>query len=562
MTLLSLKCSNPKFKTLNFNKDLSIVVGVSLNKEKKDTTNGVGKSLSLNIIHYMLNASMKSEKIKDFLKNYDGVFELNFSHNNKLYTIEKDFRKNIWVLNNETYNNSEYSKKLNYIFNSTIHNEKVSFKQVFNCFARRSGYYSTLEQQGVDINDYKQRIVNLFLLGIDTRLQEKNYESKQRLDDLKKISKNISEYEKRAPKKNIKDIEDEIERLKDNLSKFIIAKNYDKLKALADKLTENLNEIRNRLHKLNGKLILKKKNFDKSENINIDLKEIKIMYDEAQFFFNDKIVKRLDEAQSFHNQLIENRKQRLATEIEELSEKIKTLETEANTLSAQRDNLIKDLNNSGALEERDSLKDRILTLEKEKKDLEIYTSALKKFKTDEAELALQIAAIKKDAIDYLEKSKDYLNSIENKFRDIVKTFYNNDGGTLEITTTKNAKNLFDININIPQDDSFSISLVKTFCYDMLLYKLNPKLLGFLAHDGELFSEMDRRQKATIFRIVLDEIQSNSLQYFINIGDSSFREVLEDQTDILSDNDKRFIQSKTILKISENEDTWLFGEKFS
>ena len=67
MTLLSLICDNPRFKALNFNKDLNIVVGKQLNHDQKDTVNGIGKSLSLEMLHYMLNAKIP-QKMKDFLK--------------------------------------------------------------------------------------------------------------------------------------------------------------------------------------------------------------------------------------------------------------------------------------------------------------------------------------------------------------------------------------------------------------------------------------------------------------------------------------------------------------
>ena len=94
-----------------------------------------------------------------------------------------------------------------------------------------------------------------------------------------------------------------------------------------------------------------------------------------------------------------------------------------------------------------------------------------------------------------------------------------------------------------------------------VYTLNPNILGFLAHDGELFSEMDKRQKATIFKIILDKVRDNNLQYFVNIGDTSFNEILNDDTGILNNEDKKFIESKVILQISEDQNTWLFGQKF-
>lgn len=179
---------------------------------------------------------------------------------------------------------------------------------------------------------------------------------------------------------------------------------------------------------------------------------------------------------------------------------------------------------------------------------------MENFQKDKTNIDYKIAEIKKDTIKYIEDNRIKLDAIENKFRDIVKKFYNNNGDSLKITMTQNAKNLFNIDVEIPKDGSLSIGNVKTFCYDVLLYTLNPHILGFLAHDGELFSEMDKRQKATIFKIILDEVRSGNLQYFVNIGDTSFNEILNDE-------DKKFIESKVILQISEDQNTWLFGQKF-
>ena len=559
MILLSLICDNPRFKALKFNKDLNIVVGKQLNHDQKDTVNGIGKSLSLEMLHYMLNATV-SQKMKDFLKDY-GKFSLSFIHGNKNYTVEKKFGENKWNINDKKYNQKTYATELNNIFSQTIKSNKISFRQVFNCFARRSGYYDTLRQQGMDINDYNQRLVNLFLLGMDIKLQEENYKLKNALKSLNDAKTELEKYEKQAPKRNIKDIEDEILSTQENLNRFIVAKNYNELKERANSLAGNLNNIRNEIYKLQTNMAIKETNLLTSENISIDLEEIKNIYDEAKIFFEDKVFKRLNEAQAFHNQLAKSRKDRISAEIDEIRQRLKELEHDRDMIGDQRDQLLKDLKNSGALEERDVLKDRILTLEKEKKDLEIYSVTLENFQKDKTNIDYKIAEIKKDTIKYIEDNKLKLDAIENKFRDIVKKFYNNNGGSLKITMAQNAKNLFNIDVEIPKDGSLSIGNVKTFCYDVLLYTLNSNILGFLAHDGELFSEMDKRQKATIFKIILDQIKNSSLQYLVNIGDTSFNEILNDDTGILNDEDKELIKTKVILQISEDQNTWLFGQKF-
>ena len=161
----------------------------------------------------------------------------------------------------------------------------------------------------------------------------------------------------------------------------------------------------------------------------------------------------------------------------------------------------------------------------------------------------------------LAKEKDFLGSIEDKFREIVKKFYDNHGGSLELKETKTAKYLYDIAVEIPRGSSQAIGEVEIFCYDVLLYKLNKDILNFMAHDGYIFSEMDPRQKATIFKVILELIQNYDLQYFINIGESSLEEVLEQK--ILNDSEKEQISKSIILELYDKDPkNWLFGQEFN
>ena len=75
------------------------------------------------------------------------------------------------------------------------------------------------------------------------------------------------------------------------------------------------------------------------------------------------------------------------------------------------------------------------------------------------------------------------------------------------------------------------------------------------------SEMDPRQKATIFKVILELIQNYDLQYFINIGESSLEEVLEQK--ILKDSEKEQISKSIILELYDKDPkNWLFGQEFN
>lgn len=572
MRLLQLTSDNPKFNTINFEKGLNIVVGSQLTKEQKKSINGIGKSMSLSLIHYMFGSSFKSaseKKLERYLSTY-GIFELTFLHNNKEYTIKKDFSKTEYYINEEPIPKTNYPKKLNEIFfgNDAI---KPTFKQIFNCFARRYSsengmiYYSNiLTQQGRPLEDYSQQYANLSLLGIDMTLVKQSFDIKDKISKLKKAEKTVKDYEKALDKANIDDIKDEIERLNTQIEHFIIAENYDKLKQEADNLTEEINDFRNKIFFSTKKLKIKELNYESSVNTNIDIEKIEELFNEAKFFFEDKITKRLEESQEFHNNLINNRKKRLSTEIRDLKIEIGKLQINMNSIADKRDNILKDLNNKGALEERDTLKDRVKTLEKEKQDLEKYEHILNEFKKDKSSLEVEDAVIKQKSISYLEKNNKQTEFIHKTFRNLVKQFYDNEGGSFKIEEAPVAKYLFNINTHIPKEGSQGVGEVKIFCYDILLYLLNKDLLGFLAHDGCIFSEMDRRQKSSIFKIILSLIRDDNFQYFLNIGDNTLKEILDEnnEVNILSEDEKIIINNSIRLTLSDkDEKNWLFGESF-
>jgi uncharacterized protein YydD (DUF2326 family) len=572
MRLLKLTSSNPRFKTINFEKGLNIVVGTQLTKEQKKTINGIGKSMSLSLLHYMFgskfNLKVKADKkLKEYLANY-GVFILTFTHREKEYTIKKNFSQTEFYLNDEKIIQSNYRKALNKLF---LGNEdsKPTFKQTFNCFARKysgeTSYYSNiLVQQGRPIEDYHQRHTNLSLLHIDLKLVEESYDIKNKLSKLEKAKTTIEAYKKALDSSNINDIKDEIQKLENQLQDFIIAENFDVLKQKADDLTSQLNEIRNRMFFNDNKLKRKKISLEDSKNTNIDIEKIEKLFNEANFYFENKVVKRLNQAQEFHTNLIVNRKKRLTIEIRDLKILFLKLQTDKESVSIKRDTILKDLNNSGALEERDSLKDRIKTLETKKNDLEKYENILSDFKKDKSDLDVKNAIVKQESISYLEKNKEQQNEIEQVFRDLVEQFYGTKRGLLKIEEATSAKYLFNINSHIPKEGSQGIGEVKIFCYDVLLYLLNKNVLNFLAHDGCIFSGMDVRQKTTIFKVILKLIKDDDFQYFLNIGENTLNDILDNsnQIDILTVEEKEIIKQSIRLELSDKEPKdWLFGESF-
>jgi uncharacterized protein YydD (DUF2326 family) len=540
------------------------VSGVQLTQEEKKTFNGIGKSLSLKMLHYMFGGTFKGkeeEKLLDYLKEY-GTFYLKFVHKNAQYEISKNFSEPCYYINNEKIAKTKYAGELKKIF--LTENSVVNFKQVFNSFARRFGggqYNHILTQQSRPLEDYYQKLTNLFLLHVDTSLVIEKFEIKELISKSESALKAIAEYEKKV-EVNTNDIEDEIKKIRNKKEQFVIAENYNELKTRADLLTKSLNDFRTQLFELGTMLERKISNLEASENINIDIKEVTAIYEEAKFFFGEKVSRRLEDAQSFHNKLVFARKEKIKLEVDQLEKEIEKIEKTVMKTGSERDELLKYLDSKGALEEYNSLTERIKTLTEQKSDAERYQTTITALKQERADLDIKNTTLHKKSLIYLDKNKSKFDQLETIFRKLVKEFYDTVGISFKIVETQNAKYLFDIESFVPKEGSQGVGEVKIFCYDALLYLTNKDLLGFMAHDGCIFSEMDPRQKASIFKVVLNLVHHEGLQYFININENSLNEVLNNN-ELFSEDDKDYIKESQILSLTDKDPrTWLFGESFN
>ena len=558
MKLIKLECDNPLFKPIIFNSGLSIIAGIKLSDSEKKTFNGIGKSASLSLVHLMLGSKISKDHLIDYLANY-GIFTLIFSHLGNDYKVNKNFGDEYYIINNEKLKYSGYISRLNTIFTEGV--VDLSFRQIFNVFARRFGYYEdALTQQRMGITDYYQRLVNLTLLGVDTDLVKQRQKTKDQISKLEDAKKIVSEYEKTIGETNLIDLKEELVELIKKKDSFIIARNYDEQKQKADLITNEMNELRDSIYDLESELRRKNNALEESVYYEIDNKKVKAIYEEANFFFPELVYKRLEEVQEFHNTIVNNRRKRLAKEIEALNAKIKIGSIELDKKETKRDKIIESLEKKGALEEYYGLLEQIKDIEDQINEMEKYKSVITSFKKDKSHLEVVDSEIKEKSIIYINDTQDSFEEKESIFRSIVKRFYTNSGGVLELRETEDAKYLYDIVIQIPKDSSQGINEVKIFCYDVLLFILNNKLLGFMAHDGCIFSEMDPRQQAAIIKTVLYLIEKYELQYFVNMNQNTFDEIIK--SPILSDQEKKVVKEAIILNLNDkNPDGWLFGESF-
>ncbi len=390
-------------------------------------------------------------------------------------------------------------------------------------------------------------------------LAQEKYNLKFEQDRIKKLETNFEKDDllrkfflgKRDVLLTIDDLDDQISKLENDLRNFKVAENYYDIQKQANKIENELFELRNKIILLTNNLELVNKSLQikpSDENATNILK----IYEEANVYFSELITKRLEELEDFYRKIVDGRKRRFYEQKIRLEKELNEKNKDAEKLEIELNRLMVYLGNHGAL-------DVFLNLNEKLSDLKSNRDSLQKYHNLQIEYRERLRNIKKDQIEQSNITDKYLNNIfteindlRNYFRDIAKRFYPNNvvGLTIE-NNVDNNKQRFNIEAKIESDNSDGINNVKIFCYDLtLLFKGKNHKINFIFHDSRLFDGIDDRQKAELIAVLDEKFNSTSTQYIASINQNQIKYI----KDILGEERyKRIIEDNTILVLTD-EDT--------
>lgn len=519
MKLIQLSSSDIRFKPINFEDGLNIIVGQKILKnDKKKTSNGIGKSLSLICIDYLLGKGTQSKeikKLKALLEKEQIILSLIFEHNGVTYNIKKSHNK-AWLDDVLYEKDSDYIKFLNTLVRD------YSFRNIFSRFFRtdKSSYNEAIKQVSSE-KSYDNNLINSYLLGLNLEFLAKKKLLKEKSDRLKVLIKELNELQKSIDKEKEIEFEEKLTKIEKDLATFEIAEDFNQLKDEADILTSEIQQIRNKIAYFNREIRNKNLIISSNNQLDIDVDKIASMYEEAKFFLGEDTLAHINAVKDFHETLFNNRKKKALLDIERYEKDIKILNDNEKLKDKRRSEIFKYLENKGALEEYHSLnieKDRLKTYLEE---IQRNQKSLKSFKKEQADIKIEIDQFKRELIELEDKIKDRIEFLRKAFREISEEHYEDKPGLLDIEINDDFKTdrLYNIEPIIKGDSSDGINEMKIFVYDMLIYKLNPDLIGLIGHDNRLFDMVDERQIAKAFTYV----NNNLKQYICSISDTKFEE---------------------------------------
>lgn len=374
MFLKSLKIQNDDvlIREILFHKGINLIVDETKSKDKTESGNSVGKTTVLRLIDFCLDGSGSNiyidpefkntnKKIETFLKENNILITLVLvenleDKNSKTITIQRNFlshKNKIQKINNETLSNDDFSCTLKeLIFDSTekqptlkqlksknIRDEKNKLTQTIRVLPQNvttDAIYESLHLFwfGIDIDTSKDKLVR------DKNIEEKLQTRLRKESNLSQINQSLIIINK------------QIEVLNKKKELFNLNEKYEEELQKLNNIKSNINKVSTNLSRLElrKELIIESKNDFEKDVANINIDQIKRMYERAKSFIPN-VQKTFEETVSFHNEMIQQKVAYISEELPNLEQEINQLKRSLNTFIIKEKTVSESLSKSGAIED-------------------------------------------------------------------------------------------------------------------------------------------------------------------------------------------------------------------
>jgi uncharacterized protein YydD (DUF2326 family) len=538
MRLISLTSNIPSFRTVRFNKTgLNFIVArkkQSADHDVSKTYNGVGKSLLLDLIHFCLG----SNKIDEYEKKLAGwEFHLAFEIGGLQHvSIRKTTDQAKIVLDNSAIGVKKFGTTMEaLLFPDAVGVSHLSFRSLIPRFMRGSrSAYASFDAALPEETEYQRQLRTCFLLGLETDLITEKHRIRGDQERIREFTGNMEKdkifhsffTDGKDVEIEIKDLEDKARLLESKLKSFQIAENYYDIKEEADKLASNLYQAQNQRYIIETAI----SNIQLSMKTQPDIEPDRVaeIYAEAEVALPDLLIKTLKEVREFHTQLLKNRIRRLGVEKSTLERELRQLDLVIAEHGAELDKKVRFLGAHGALDEFVALSNKLGELRANTQKIRDYKALLETYSNETERCHAAMASENLRTNTYLKDSEPLLNGVLEQFRSFSRQFYPNRPGGLTVRSNNGDNQIrFEIDAKIEGDASDGIDEAKIFCFDMtLLTARHNHNVETIFHDSRLFSDIDPRQRATIFKVAHNAAKTYGVQYIATLN--------QDQIDSMRD----------------------------
>lgn len=550
MKLISLDANSESFRRIVFRTGLTLIVGDSPKDNGDGTSNGVGKTMAMGLVHHCLGAT-PDKRLMRAVPEWN--FRLRFAMAGREHEIVRSGDGKIIKWDGTRFTLAALRRNLSEVgpFNIPADAPWLTFRSLFGRFARYQ------REDCVDpIKTYREEahealIRTMFLLGLDVYLAVEKAKLKQDIDELDRRAKLFASNEpffveltRAGGKPQVREamLRDKIARLQKDLSDVHIAADYRELEQTADALTSRLRNISTDTHALNFQIASIEKSL--TEKPGLSKEQLLAFYQGLVQLFKPEALQHLEAVESFHKTLTSNRLARLTRERLRLIAAKDSLEREQHAIESERDLLLSRLKGSTTLEEYSSLMRQLARYEEELAGLMHYLGLSESIGKSKQALREQLVKSDAKAAKYLETAP--IAAADRAFRYAAQKLYPGyDAGVVLEANNRTNKLRYDLSVVLQGDGSDGINAAKVLCFDWLILTGGAHhTMEFVWHDNRLFADIDPQQRAKWFQHLLVQLPQTGKSYIASLNEEN----LEAMRPHLSNVEWQALESAVVLRL--------------
>lgn len=257
------------------------------------------------------------------------------------------------------------------------------------------------------------------------------------------------------------------------------------------------------------------------------LPNLEALYNQAGIVLPGAVLRRYEDVHSFHESVVRNRRDYLASELESARSRIESRNQQQARRDSRRAELMGILRSHGALEQFSMLQSELSRVESEVQSLRQRFETAEKLEGSKNELEIErnrlLLRLRRDFSEQREQVSRAILAYEQTSNQLYES-----AGRMLIEETLNGPAF-----KFPMHGSRSkgIKNMQIYCFDMMLMRLCAERgigPGFLVHDSHLFDGVDGRQLISALKVGADTAAELGFQYIVTLNqDDAFKGIQPD-----------------------------------
>jgi uncharacterized protein YydD (DUF2326 family) len=537
----AIRCDQPSFHNIEFAAGFNVVLATrTLAATDKDSRNGAGKTTFIEIVHFCLgsSANKKNRLMASQLKGWTFTVELDLrgkpyrvsrnTENPKKVILEGDFKD--WPIKPKkdsdtdefTLSVKQWIELLGWLMfdlapQTPTDSFEPTFRSLFSYFVRRGrDAFSIPFEHFRKQKDWDKQVNNAFLLGLSWEYPSKLQRLKEQENVIKQLRAaikagtfpellgTVGELESQKVR-----IEEIVERRRAGLRDFRVHPQYQEYQEQADVLQSTIRQLNQTNSTDHAMLSFYMESLAQERPSEGD--KLAKVYQEVGVGWPDRVRKRIEDVQAFHEKVIVNRRAFLETEVSKLTQAIAYRTEEIRKRSDERANVLSILNTHGALAEYAEMQrlqsEEIAKLGAVNQKIE----NLKRIDEIKSQTRIEREQLQIMARAYYEERRAERERAISLFNMFSQELYN-EPGKLIVDVVESG---YSFGVEIERQDSQGVEQMKVFLYDLTLATLwaaKHSGPGFLIHDSTIFADVDERQKAHALELAAKTAKAHGFQY--------------------------------------------------